>query len=135
MLCLLETCGLELNLNPAAQNSPVVFVFTGQGSHYAGMGSVLYDTSPVFRETVNLCATISGEQNLPPFQDLITQNDSAISNKTTLEVLLAILTLEIGLAALWRSVGVQPSVVIGHSLGEYAALHVSGVLSLVSELF
>ncbi|QPC76873.1 hypothetical protein HYE68_007625 [Fusarium pseudograminearum] len=121
--------------SPAAQKSPVVFVFTGQGSHYAGMGSDLYETSPVFRETVNLCATICEEQNFPPFLDLITQNDSEISGKTTLEVQLAVLTLEIGLAAFWRSIGIQPSVVIGHSLGEYAALHVSGVLSLADVLY
>ncbi|RFN53982.1 non-reducing polyketide synthase [Fusarium flagelliforme] len=121
--------------SPAVQKSPVVFVFTGQGSHYAGMGSTLYETSPVFRETVNLCATICEEQNFPPFLDLITQSDSEISHKTTLEVQLAVLTLEIGLAALWRSFGIQPSVVIGHSLGEYAALHVSGVLSLADVLY
>ncbi|WXC56822.1 Non-reducing polyketide synthase zea1 [Fusarium graminearum] len=121
--------------SPAAKESPVVFVFTGQGSHYAGMGSELYETSPVFRETVNLCATICEEQNFPPFLDLITQSDSEMSEKTTLEVQLAVLTLEIGLAALWRSIGIQPSVVIGHSLGEYAALHVSGVLSLADVLY
>ncbi|ESU07824.1 hypothetical protein FGSG_02395 [Fusarium graminearum PH-1] len=121
--------------SPAAKESPVVFVFTGQGSHYAGMGSELYETSPVFRETVNLCATICEEQNFPPFLDLITQSDSEMSDKTTLEVQLAVLTLEIGLAALWRSIGIQPSVVIGHSLGEYAALHVSGVLSLADVLY
>ncbi|CAG7565804.1 unnamed protein product [Fusarium equiseti] len=132
---LIDKLEADTSDSPAAHKSPVVFLFTGQGSHYAGMGSTLYETSPVFRETVNLCATICEEQNFPPFLDLIIQNDSELSNKTTLEVQPAVLALEIGLAAFWRSFGIQPSIVIGHSLGEYAALHVSGVLSLADVLY
>ena len=51
---------------------PVVFVFTGQGSHYAGMGSELYRTSPVFRKTADLCAAICASHQFPPFLDIIT---------------------------------------------------------------
>ena len=115
--------------------SPIVFVFTGQGSHYAGMGSELYGTCPAFRETVDLCASICEEQDFPSFLDIITNKNVDIANKNTIQTQLAIVTLEIGLAALWRSSGIEPSMVMGHSLGEYAALQVSGVLSLADMLY
>lgn len=115
--------------------SPIVFVFTGQGSHYAGMGSELYGTCPTFRETVDLCASICEEQNFPSFLDIIINKNVNMSTKNTVQTQLAVVTLEISLAALWRSSGIQPSMVMGHSLGEYAALQVSGVLSLADMLY
>ena len=115
--------------------SPIVFVFTGQGSHYAGMGSELYGTCPAFRGTVDLCASICEEHKFPSFLDIITNNDVDLSTKNTIQTQLAVVTLEIGLAAFWRSSGIQPSMVMGHSLGEYAALQVSGVLSLADMLY
>lgn len=117
------------------RGSPVVFVFTGQGSHYAGMGSELYATSPVFREMVDLCVGICENHGFPPFLDLITDNSVDVLHKNTLKTQLAVLTLEISLAAFWQSTGVRPAVVMGHSLGEYAALHVAGVLSLADVLY
>ncbi|KAF2258098.1 ketoacyl-synt-domain-containing protein [Lojkania enalia] len=114
---------------------PIVFVFTGQGSHYAGMGSDLYDTSPIFRETVNLCVGICGEHGFPPFLDLITDNSIDMSTKTSVQTQLAVITLEIGLITFWKSVGVHPSIVMGHSLGEYTALYAAGVLSLSDVLY
>nr|C5H882.1 RecName: Full=Non-reducing polyketide synthase rads2; Short=NR-PKS rads2; AltName: Full=Radicicol biosynthesis cluster protein s2 [Floropilus chiversii]ACM42403.1 RADS2 nonreducing polyketide synthase [Floropilus chiversii] len=115
--------------------SPIVFVFGGQGSHYGGMGSELYRTSPRFRETVDLCANICEEHGFPSFLHLVTDDGIDMSTATTVQTQLAVLVLEIGLAAFWKSVGVQPSMVVGHSLGEYAALHVAGVLSLVDVLY
>lgn len=115
--------------------SPIVFVFTGQGSHYAGMGSQLYATSRPFRETVDLCASICEQHNFPAFLDIITRKDVDMSTKDTMQTQLAVVTLEVGLAAFWQSCGVQPSMVMGHSLGEYAALHAAGVLSLADTLY
>lgn len=115
--------------------TPVIFVFSGQGSHYAGMGSDLYETSPLFRETVDLCGHVAKIHGFPSFIDLITDKDIDMSNKSTIQTQLAVLTLEIGLAAFWKAAGVRPSAVMGHSLGEYAALHVAGVLSLADVLY
>ncbi|MCJ1312673.1 polyketide synthase pks13 [Agyrium rufum] len=124
--------------NPPATSSsqpPIVFVFTGQGSHYAGMGAELYRTSPVFRETVDLCMTLCESNNFPLFLDIITAENIDISTKDAVQVQLAVITLEVALTAFWRSVGIEPAMVMGHSLGEYAALHAAGVLSLADTLY
>lgn len=128
---------LEVDTSDAlpSRSSPIVFVFTGQGSHYAGMGSELYATCRPFRETVDLCASICEQHNFPVFLDIIARRNVDMSTKDTIQTQLAVVTLEVSLAAFWRSCGIQPSMVIGHSLGEYAALHISGVLSLADMLY
>lgn len=115
--------------------SPVVFMFTGQGSHYAGMGAELYATSPAFRNIMDLAVSICRQNNFPAFLDIITNPDVDMATKDTAQTQLAVVSLEIALAAFWRSAGVEPAAVMGHSLGEYAALHVSGVLSLTDVLY
>jgi iterative type I PKS product template protein len=114
---------------------PVVFVFTGQGSHYAGMGAELYRTSPVFRETIDLCVQLCKANDFPAFVDIISQPAVHVTTKTTVQIQLAVVALELALTAFWRSIGIEPAVVIGHSLGEYAALHAAGVLSLADTLY
>ncbi|OQD80281.1 hypothetical protein PENANT_c037G05923 [Penicillium antarcticum] len=121
--------------NLSGRKSPIVFTFTGQGSQYAGMGAELYETSFAFRDTVRLCARICNDHQFPEFIDIITDKDIDISTKSPLQVQLSLLALEIGLAAFWKSIGVLPDIVLGHSLGEYAALYVAGVLSLGDVLY
>ncbi len=118
-----------------SQRSPIVFVFTGQGSHYAGMGAELYRTSAVFRETVDLCVDICDSNRFPSFLDIIATTGGDVSTKDTAQIQLAIVTLEIALTAFWRAAGIEPTMVMGHSLGEYAALYCAGVLSLVDTLY
>ena len=98
------------------------------------MGAEPYRTNPVFRETVDLCVAICDGYSLPPFLDMITGNEVDESTKDAAQIQLAVITLEIALTAFWRSVGIEAAMVIGHSLGEYAALHAAGVLSLSDTL-
>lgn len=126
----------ETTSSPTASSQPpIVFVFTGQGSHYAGMGAELYRTSPIFRETVDLCVTICHHNGFPAFLDIITDDKGDVSTKDTAQIQLAVISLEIALTAFWRSIGIEPAMVMGHSLGEYAALHAAGVLSLTDTLY
>ena len=125
------TSSIKKSATPA-----VVFVFTGQGSQLTGIGSQLYRTSPVFRKTADLCADICASHQFPPFLDIITSNAVDMSTKNAAQTQLAFVTLQIALTAFWRSsAGIKAAMVIGHSLGEYAALHAAGVLSLTDTLY
>lgn len=136
LIAKLENSIEAADTKPSSPPSPIVFVFGGQGSHYGGMGRELYLTSPPFRETVDLCASICEEHGFPSFLHLVTDDGiDNMSTTTTVQTQLAVLAVEIGLAAFWKSVGVEPSMVVGHSLGEYAALYVAGVLSLADVLY
>lgn len=131
----LEASDTASELSSSSPNSPIVFVFTGQGSHYAGMGAELYRTSPVFCETVDLCVAICDDNKFPSFLDIITDGGVDVSTKDAAQIQLATVTLEIALTAFWRSAGIEPAMVMGHSLGEYAALYAAGVLSLADTLY
>ncbi|PSN68461.1 conidial yellow pigment biosynthesis polyketide synthase [Corynespora cassiicola Philippines] len=127
-----EADDMPSSASPASQ--PVVFVFTGQGSHYAGMAAELYHTSPVFRETADMCAALCAANAFPEFLDIIIDAAADVDTKNTAQIQLAVVTLELALTAFWRSTGIEPAMVVGHSLGEYAALHAAGVLSLADTL-
>ncbi len=105
----------------------VVFVFPGQGSQWAGMATELLDSSPAFAESVLRCA----EALAPHIEwDLLeVLRDGRLLERVDVvqPVLWAVM---VSLAALWRSMGVVPSAVVGHSQGEIAAACVAGVLSL-----
>ncbi|KAK1589819.1 polyketide synthase [Colletotrichum navitas] len=127
---------------PGHRSRPVVWIFPGQGSEHVGMGRELYHSSPVFRGMVDRCAQLCAEHGFPPFVDVIVDAagrqgegvETESGGDTIVKNHLALVTLELALAAFWRHVGVEPTMVIGHSLGEYAALHVAGVLSLADAL-
>jgi acyl transferase domain-containing protein len=114
----------------------VVFIFTGEGSHYAGMGAELYHTSSVFRKMVDLCIAVCAANDFLPFLDIITDStvDVRASAQNTIQIQLAVVTPEIALTAFWRSTGIAPALAMGHSLGKYAALHAAGVSSLTNTL-
>ncbi|MGF1430304.1 type I polyketide synthase [Kitasatospora sp. LaBMicrA B282] len=105
----------------------VVFVFPGQGSQWVGMATELLDTAPVFRDRMTECA-----RALAPFTDwsLLDVLDDAAALERVDVVQPVLWAVMVSLAELWRSLGVQPGAVLGHSQGEIAAAVVAGALSV-----
>ncbi|THV49550.1 hypothetical protein BGAL_0189g00030 [Botrytis galanthina] len=112
----------------------LIFVFTGQSAQYTGMGRTLYETSPKFKQTLDTYQSLCDNQDLAFFIDII-RGTQDVKNATAAQLQLAIVALEIALAHYWESLGLKPRLVIGHSLGEYAALCIAGVLSISDTLF
>ncbi|CAN8104993.1 unnamed protein product [Discula destructiva] len=117
-----------------SRNQNRVFLFTGQGCQYAGMGADLFRSHDGFRSMLQGYQEIAMSMALPSFIDLISDPKVDISSQSTTKIQLAIVALEIGLAHVLRTWGIVPDTVIGHSLGEYSALCVSGVLSVSDTL-
>ena len=118
----------------SGKQPPVAFAFTGQGTFYIGIGAQLYRDSPLFRQQLDQLDSLARRQNFPRFLPIIA-GTCCPDDVSTVSMHLAIVCVEIALARLWGSFGVKPSIVIGHSLGEYAALTVAGVLSDSAAIF
>jgi acyl transferase domain-containing protein len=137
---------------------PVIFMFPGIGDHYVGMGHGLYESWDVFRQEVDRCAQIlepylgtdirkiiypdgqgwksEGNSKGIDLKKMLGRNtdapkdDHAADLNKTLYAQPALFTVEYALARLWQSLGITPAAIVGHSMGEYVAACLAGVLSL-----
>jgi len=115
----------------------VVFVFSGQGSQYVGMGKELFETTPRFREDILQCERILAEAGYPSILPLIhppAPSTQTLADCSMVATHCAVFAVEYALARLYRSWGIHPDALLGHSLGEYAAFVHANVLSLEDAL-
>ncbi|RKU45682.1 Type I Iterative Polyketide synthase (PKS) [Coniochaeta pulveracea] len=127
---------LKENFVPVQTEQPkVAFLFTGQGSHYAGLGKSLYQHHAVFRKVIDEFNQIALIHGFPSFIPLIDESEPDVTRLSPLVIQLGLACFEMALARLWASWGIKPSVVLGHSLGEYAALNAAGVLSVSDTIY
>ncbi|SPN97748.1 probable polyketide synthase [Cephalotrichum gorgonifer] len=127
---------LKENFVPISTEQPkVVLLFTGQGSHYAGLGKDLYANHAIFRESIDEFNQLALIHGFPSFLPLIDGSEADVQNLSPVVVQLGLCCFEMALARLWASWGIRPAAVLGHSLGEYAALNVAGVLSASDTIY
>jgi len=116
----------------AGEHRPrLAVLFTGQGSQYPGMARTLYETQPTFRRTLDRCAELLRPHLDKPLLSLLhpaSGEDAALHQTGHAQP--ALFSVEYSLAELWRSWGLEPDAVLGHSVGEYVAACVAGCFSL-----
>lgn len=129
-----EPEGVFCNMNHRnlfKKNRKLVFMFTGQGSQYINMGKTIFDLNKIFRDAMILCDKLFKPYILKSVVDLLYSDKASneIIEKTVYAQPL-IFSIEYSLYIMWSNYGVIPEIVMGHSIGEYVAAVVAGIMSL-----
>jgi len=126
-------CGeADVAQGKADQPAQIAFMFTGQGAQYPDMARQLFDSEPRFREILQQCETLLSSHLDKPLLSIMYPDTPEQANllNQTVYTQPALFALEYALARLWQSWGVEPDLLIGHSVGEYVAACIAGVFSL-----
>ena len=121
----------EADEGPPVAATKVAFAFTGEGSEWVGMGQALYESEPVVRAVLDRCDAVLREERGASLLDVMfgqTGAEGALDDPAWTQP--AMYALECALVALWASVGIRPSAVVGQGLGELAAAQAAGVFGL-----
>ncbi len=130
-LAALAETGAGAGPEPGRQTGKLVFAFTGQASQWPGMGATLYKQEPAARAVLDRCDGILQDARGASLLDIMFGRNGAeqeLDNPAWTQP--AIYALECALNTMWRSLGIQPDVIVGHSLGEIAAAQAAGVFDL-----
>lgn len=122
--------GLQRKTKPT-----IAFVFSGQGAQYSGMGKALYDLHPAFAASIDEAESILQQLWGRSLKSILFEPSNANLLAETQYAQPALLALEVALARLWMSWGIQPAAVLGHSLGEISAACVAGAISFEKALY
>jgi acyl transferase domain-containing protein len=121
---------LTVNGNASTDVGPITFVFTGQGAQWWAMGQQLIEREPIFRETIQKIDQLISKLADWSLLEEMTRDEATSSINETYIAQPAIFGLQVALVELWKSWGIVPERVIGHSVGEVAAAYCAGIYSL-----
>jgi acyl transferase domain-containing protein/acyl carrier protein len=120
------TTDLPMHTGKSSQNA--TYLFPGQGAQYPGMAAELYQTEPVFRTEIDACAAVLRESSGLNLRNLLFDVDADVQNETRHAQPL-LFAVEYALAKTLQAMGIEPTAMAGHSIGEYVAAALAGVLT------
>src|SRR4051812_25204466 len=126
-----DSVKIRTSFTPRPETAPrIAFVMSGQGPQWWGMGRELMQHQPVFRDVIEQCdAALRGVASFSLLEELNRSEETSQLDRTEIAQP-AIFAMQVGLAELWKSWGVHPAAVLGHSVSEIAAACVAGLFSL-----
>ncbi len=125
-----SSSGLIIGKPNTEDSNEIAFVFTGQGPQWWGMGRELLKKEPIFKDVIEKCDKLLSQYTSWSLIEELTRDEETTKIGDTEIAQPAIFALQIGLAELWKSFGISPSAVVGHSVGEVAAAYIAGVYTL-----